>query len=372
MKILYLSSLVFPSTTASAYQIKSMSRAFFGQLGNNFCLAVSRAEAGSLPGLNYWATNYRHKRLRSLYYFWLFLKNRLPFALNSELLVYTKDPQLIVIANFFKLFYGYKTCFELHIPWAWRINWIVWNTDYFVVINRYLKRYLIEKRGRREKQIVVFPDAVNLADFQITDDKNECRKKVFLTAYGFWAGYVGRFKTGGKEKGIKTIIEAIPLVRPEINFCFVGGTTEEINEYQQLAKKLGCLGRCLFVPYQPNNLIPYYLKAMDCLLMPFPRAEHYEFYMSPLKLFEYLAAGRPIIASDLPAIREILNEQNAFLVAPDDVPALAKKVEKIFSSPALAEALGRQAVQESGQYTWDKRALVILNFFKNNLSNYED
>jgi glycosyltransferase involved in cell wall biosynthesis len=362
MKLLYLTSLTYPSTTASAHQIKCMSRAFSDSLGDDFCLAVNTAGDDSLEGINYQAVNCPFKRLRIVYYVWLFLKNGLPFKLKPDLIVYTKDPQLMMMVNLFKLFYGFKTCFELHIPWRRRLSWIVRGTDYFVVINRYLKELLGRQYGLAEEKIIIFPDAVDLAAFQLSENRQECRKKLGLPQGGFLAGYVGRFKTGGKEKGIKTIIESISLTKPEIKFCLVGGQPEEIDEYRRLAKEKGVAERCLFIPYQPENLIPYYLKSMDCLLMPFPRAEHYEYYMSPLKLFEYLAAHRPIIASDLPSVREILNEDNALLVEPGSISALALAVEKIFSSLELAENLSRQAGRDAGQYTWPKRASVILNF----------
>ena len=80
-------------------------------------------------------------------------------------------------------------------------------------------------------------------------------------------------------------------------------------------------------------------------------------YTSPLKLFEYLALGKPIVASDLPALREVLRDQeNAILVPPDRPLALAAALREVLDDPALAERLGRGARADAPQYSWDRRA----------------
>ncbi len=107
-----------------------------------------------------------------------------------------------------------------------------------------------------------------------------------------------------------------------------------------------------------------YQKACDALLMPFPFTKHYAYYMSPLKMFEYMASKRPIIASDLPSIREILNKNNSILVQPDDFNDLSDGVDRIIINKELSRRLAEQAFKDVQEYSWMKRVNRILNFIK--------
>jgi glycosyltransferase involved in cell wall biosynthesis len=108
------------------------------------------------------------------------------------------------------------------------------------------------------------------------------------------------------------------------------------------------------------------LAAADVLALPNSgRAAVSRYYTSPLKLFEYMAAERPIIASDLPALREIIaNEETALLVPPDDASALAAAVERLRADPALARRLAANARSAVGAHTWERRAARILDFVR--------
>ena len=81
-----------------------------------------------------------------------------------------------------------------------------------------------------------------------------------------------------------------------------------------------------------------------------------------MKLFEYMAADRPIVASDLPSLRYIINFHNSVLVTPDDVQALARGIERLLADPAHGATLASTARKEVEQYTWEKRAQSILTF----------
>ena len=86
--------------------------------------------------------------------------------------------------------------------------------------------------------------------------------------------------------------------------------------------------------------------------------------MSPVKMFEYMAGGRPIIASDLPTIREVLNEKNAVFVPPDNPSALAQAIEELLKHPERAQEFARQAKRDVLAYSWDERTKRILSFIK--------
>ncbi|KKS69389.1 MAG: Glycosyl transferase group 1 [Candidatus Azambacteria bacterium GW2011_GWA2_42_62] len=196
----------------------------------------------------------------------------------------------------------------------------------------------------------------------VNQPKEDIRIELNLPAGDFLVGYVGKFKTLGMEKGIKTMISAIPLLGKEIKIVFVGAEESEIKEYKNMANRLNALSQCLIINNQPYLKAVKYMKAMDALVIPFPNAPHYAFYASPLKLFEYMAAGRPIIASDLPALREILNDKNALFFKPEDVDDLARAVKMLKLSQTLCYHLSGQAFSDVKNYTWGARAKKILNF----------
>ena len=83
-----------------------------------------------------------------------------------------------------------------------------------------------------------------------------------------------------------------------------------------------------------------------------------------MKLFEYMASGVPIVASDLPSIREILNEKNAIFVEPDNSKDLVFGITRAFEHPETLEGLAKQARLDAEKYTWDKRATDIAKFIQ--------
>ena len=122
----------------------------------------------------------------------------------------------------------------------------------------------------------------------------------------------------------------------------------------------------VFLPRVSLELLPLYQKASNILLMPFPNTEHYAYYMSPMKMFEYMASKRPIIASDLPSIKEVLNTQNAILVRPGSTQDLVRGVERLLNDTSLGNRIAYKAFSDVVQYTWKKRAKKIISFLEDN------
>ncbi len=80
-----------------------------------------------------------------------------------------------------------------------------------------------------------------------------------------------------------------------------------------------------------------------------------------------MASPRPIVSSDLPSVREILNEENAILIKPNDVKSLVQGIEKALKNKDFSANLSRQASLDVRQYTWQKRTKKIINFIVNQL-----
>lgn len=241
----------------------------------------------------------------------------------------------------------------------------IWSRAHKIItITLALKKKIIEY-GISEGKIMVACDAVDLTAFNaVYEEKNDLRMELELPRDNFLIGYIGKFKTLEMEKGIKTMIESLTMLDKSNQMVFVGGEDLEIKEYKIIANRFNVLPQCVFISYQPYAKIIKYMKAMDALVIPFPNYRHYAFYASPLKLFEYMASGRPIIASDLPALREILNNENALFFRAGDAADLAKVVKMLKSSKTLGLHLSRQALADVKEYTWEKRARNILNFIK--------
>ena len=116
--------------------------------------------------------------------------------------------------------------------------------------------------------------------------------------------------------------------------------------------------------YRPPSEIPLWLKAADVLVLPnSAKKDISKFYTSPMKLFEYMASKRPIVASNLPSLREILNKENAILlVEPDNPEALAQGIKQAMEDRNLVQTITQNAYDDVQNYTWEKRAEKILKF----------
>jgi glycosyltransferase involved in cell wall biosynthesis len=118
--------------------------------------------------------------------------------------------------------------------------------------------------------------------------------------------------------------------------------------------------------FVPNSELPLYQAACDVLLMPYqPRVAassggDIARYLSPMKLFEYMACGRAILSSDLPVFREVLTPELARLLPPEDEEAWMAALRELQASPDLCARLGERASREARRYTWEGRARYIL------------
>ncbi|MEO5367839.1 MAG: glycosyltransferase [Magnetococcus sp. WYHC-3] len=224
-----------------------------------------------------------------------------------------------------------------------------------VTISQPLKeRYLAH--GLPEAKILVTPDGVDLERFAQPLSLREARQHLGLNQERPLAVYSGHLYAG---RGVETILAAARLL-PGVDFLFVGGFDADVARYRALA---GDIPNVRFTGFVDNALLPPWLWAADCLLMPYGRDCPTMAWMSPLKMFEYLAAGRPLIASDLPVLGEVLRQHdNALLVAVDDAQALAAGVRWVCEHPDAARDLGRRAAACAPDYGWDRRVRRILDF----------
>ncbi len=230
-----------------------------------------------------------------------------------------------------------------------------------VVLTPFIKEKIVSC-GISGEKILVAGDGVNLSKFDINLDKNEAREKVHLPKEEKLIGYVGAFRTLGMEKGLDIAIEAIENISTNAKLVLVGGHQEDIDFYRPMVKKLQIEDKVIFIARIKYDLVPVYLKAFDVLIAPFPETEHYNFYMSPMKIFEYMASKRPIVTTDLPSLRDVVGGGEALLVTPGSVESLKEGIEKVLNDKVLGDKMVDLAFSKVKELTWEKRAGRILKF----------
>jgi glycosyltransferase involved in cell wall biosynthesis len=234
-----------------------------------------------------------------------------------------------------------------------------------VVLTSFIKERFV-RMGVPENKVVVLADCADLSQFVGLPGKQECRRRLGLPQDRTIIGYIGRFLTLGMEKGIPELVQAVadlPLVNgKEPLLACVGGPMDVVPSYLNLARCYGAPeSRLRFVDRVPNREVPLWIKSFDIAVAPFPNSEHYAYYMSPLKLFEYMAGGVPILTTDLPSIREVLQHgETAWLVKPGNPADLAAGIKHLLTETCLKNTLSSAARKAVTKHTWEQRACTIL------------
>lgn len=235
-------------------------------------------------------------------------------------------------------------------------------TSGIISTNKWKKRELLEKFFIPPKKISYIPNATDTSKFDIDLTKIDCRQKLNLPLDRKLVVYTGHLYSW---KGVQTLAEASRFLPKKTEVFFVGGTDKDIKEFKIENARF----KIQVVGHKPHSEIPYWLKAADVLVLPNTAKEDIsKYWTSPLKMFEYMASKTPIVASDLPSIRDILNEENAVFCEPDNPKSLALAIEKILKDKVLAKKVAYQAYQDVQKYTWDNRAKEILNLIVQNSS----
>jgi glycosyltransferase involved in cell wall biosynthesis len=232
------------------------------------------------------------------------------------------------------------TRLERRERYVWRV------ADGYITITAGLAQDMGERFGAR-KLVSVVPDGT-----RITADPGEATTLSGdsrpVVAY---AGHLYAWK------GVDVLLDALTHL-PGVRGVIVGGHDKEpdLARLSQQAARLGLSDRVTFTGFVPPSAVAAYLRAARVLVLPNPPSAISTRFTSPLKLFEYMAAGKPIVASDLPSIREVLrDEENALLVMPGNAPALAAGVRRLLDDAALSDRLSRTAATDVRAYTWDRR-----------------
>lgn len=255
---------------------------------------------------------------------------------------------------------GHKTVYYAHF-------WPEGKNGLFRYFLREADAILLNSHGTKEafmkhelNAVAVIPNGVDLDDFSFTETKGELRKELKLPPkkIALYAGHLYAWK------GIDVLFQAAELLKdtPDVMFVLVGGTSADYEARMREIEQKG-LTNIILTGYKQKTLIPKYLSAADMLLLPnAPVSTESISYTSPIKMFEYMASGTPIVASNLPSTREVLNEQNALLVEAGNAAAFVRGIRTIIRDQTAAQRLSEQARRDAARYTWRSRAEDILAF----------
>jgi glycosyltransferase involved in cell wall biosynthesis len=279
--------------------------------------------------------------------------------------IYSRDEAILLLASLIKP--RHVLAYEAHTLAQGRLGRaiqrrVVRRVGSVIAVTHRLADDLIDL-GASADCVHVAHDGIRRERFAKLPEQAAARREVGWASDAFIVGYVGRLQTMAMDKGVATLVEALAKVEG-CSLALVGGPDDTAAELRARWIELGQdAARLLYAGQVAPERVPLYLSAFDVCAMPFPWTTHFAYYASPIKLFEYMASRRALVASNLPSVAEVVTDgESALLVPPSDVDALAAAIRRLKGDAALRERLVENAhglVME--RYTWEARATAILS-----------
>jgi glycosyltransferase involved in cell wall biosynthesis len=236
--------------------------------------------------------------------------------------------------------------------------------DLIVVVSTASKDELIS-RGVDSSRILINPNGVDAEFFNPKVEDSELRRTLGLAGCRV-IGFIGTFGPwhGTEElvRAFSRLLERFPEKKEKLHLLMVGDGVMR-NAAEKMASELNIHQYCTFTGQVPQVDGPRYLACCDILVAPqVPNPDGTPFFGSPTKLFEYMAMGRPIVASRLGQMEEVLDHgQTAWLVEPGDPEALADGIANLLADEGLCSHLGETARGEVlAKHTWQVHVNRIL------------
>lgn len=292
--------------------------------------------------------------LRTRFLSWFLLRNRASFDI-----LYARDPRLLISMAVARFFLGKKIIFEIHGSYEWPFLHWLWKLAFHTAhAHIFITRILRDEYQPREKPRAVIPCAgVDLAAFEAAAAA-PFRHTYHRAADAFILLYLGGSQ--GIYYDVGLLVDMMSYLPEHCVLFLVGLKNSEAETLQTRGETLGVDHRVIFIERVNPREIPAYLLAAHVLLNP--KIKGYAGSISS-KLYEYLAAGRPIVASVVPADREVLSEENAMIVEPT-AEAFAQAVKMLYEHPEKQEQLGKQAREDAKKYTEEERKKKLEEFMK--------
>jgi len=367
LRIACISTSQVPSTTANSIQLMKACAALV-ELGHELTLWLPAG--GPEPEWEVLAVHYgirvrfpirRLRSLRALRGYDFCLQAVLGGRRAGAQLIYVWPYQAAAIGS--RL--GYPTLLEVHDrpaggmgPRLFRVFLRGKGARRALVTTEALRSWLAANYGqeRMEHLAVVIPNGVDLDRYRGLPEPIEARAVLGLPER-FSAGYTGHLYAG---RGLELML-SLARWMPDVQLLWAGGQPEAVSYWQDRLRQEG-IENLKLLGFVPNERLPIVQAACEVLLMPYERriavssGGDTSATASPMKLFEYLAAGRAILASDLPVLREVLNEANAQLLPPDEPELWREALQRLRKYPERRARLGEQARLDAQRYSWTERA----------------
>lgn len=231
-------------------------------------------------------------------------------------------------------------------------------------LTEHLRTRLTCESGFKNARTALLPDGFDADMFSGAGSRASIRQAAGIPEAAPLIGYVGTFMALGYEKGVTALVRAMASVRaayPSALLVCVGGPAELVPQYRKIAADAGVAEAARFVGHvRPPDAVKW-MRACDALVIPLPNNDFFAFYTSPIKMFEYMATGVPIVASDLPSIREVLSVETALFARPADEVSLAEQICRTLASPEAAARRAAAAREAVTRYSWRSRARTVLS-----------
>lgn len=278
-------------------------------------------------------------------------------------ILYSRDPFLFALLSFIR-----KNLFlELHtfpntMAGKAVLRQILKRSNGIVVTNRFLQAK-VEAAGIAKSKILVAPNGADLTLGEKIIQKNQARRRLGWPLDKYIALYLGNFYA---SKGVYVLLKAADFLPEDTTIVFVGGSKAD-NNIEPLKKGItkNNFQKVRILGFQERRKVSLCLSAADVCVVPnIITDEESQFFTTPMKLFDYMVAHRPIVASDLPAMREILDDESALFVRPNDPQALAEGILSVLEDPMEAKSRVNLAYALARELSWENRARRIRKFIE--------
>jgi len=362
MKIVYLSTARIPDSWAHVIQTMKMCEAFAKASVDVELVVPRRARTSAEDPFAFAgvAKNFKITRLPCVDLFpgtrntFLYGLRTYSFFFFSWLYLLFASYDVVYTRELLAWTPSQKTVFELHniTPSIAALVTCLQRARGVIVITEGIRRELTA-RGISADHIGTAPDGIDPDDFAHPESRAVSRARLGLAPEATVAMYIGLLDVW---KGTETLYATGRILAPDVRIAVIGEGAEPLAQLRQAHPEV------LFLGFHPYRELADNQSAADVLILPNSgKSDISAKYTSPLKLFSYMASGKPIVASDLPSLREVLSEQNAFLVQPDDPEALAAGIQFVLANPEEAAKRAAKAKEDVKAYTWQSRAERILN-----------
>jgi len=365
MKLAYITRVRLPSQSAQSVQILSMANSFSRILGDKFRLISNSPTCVNQQTDEYQHVNWLSYKCNSLDVF-----NTLWFALLAvkvcirapDTIVFSRDIVVALFVVALKRVAVYEAHSEPRTKLSAFLFRLASKSKYLrlVCISNVLKEYYVANYGISEMSALSIHDGVSFNEYLdlLSLSKSELRSSLGLPLEKLVIAHTGSPSKGG----IDLLAPLLLRDKDKIHFVHVGGTKEAILQLTQQLLDMG-VSNIDFREHLPRSEVRKIQVAADVLYYGVSKEWSSYWCTSPLKIFEYMATGVPILATRFGSISEVLNSSNSYCFDPQSEQSLLSAWDAICSDSKVSSARALVAQREAEQvYSWDSRAQKILDF----------